>query len=233
MTNLQEHSEYFNPDFRFPGEEFRGIAPVESRYLISNFGRAFSIKRNLILKQVFVTSGYLTVGLMIKAKRVSSLVSRLEAIAFIPNPENKSDVNHINGIKTDNRLPNLEWNTRSENIVHAFKMELSNRNGKPVVGKPINGGENIYFGSCTAAAKFMGISGSYLTYYARNKKVINGYAWAFIDMENKIFTQKIINTESNYFGHWLALSKKPNGVTIHKAIGKTEHIAISKFLELS
>lgn len=55
---------------------------------------------------------------------------RIIAECFVSNPHNKSDINHINGIKTDNRAENLEWCTRSENVIHAYQTGLE----KHVVG---------------------------------------------------------------------------------------------------
>ena len=68
--------------------------------------------------------GYPQVGIVLEKKYKHKSIHRLVAEAFIPNPENKPCINHINGIKNDNRIENLEWCTYYENNIHAVKTGL-------------------------------------------------------------------------------------------------------------
>lgn len=128
-------------------EIWKPVVGYEGYYEVSNYGTIRSLDRQItILKegiapQVFikpgrrlspgVVSGYLRVVLKHADFKLNLLVHRLVAIAFIPNPENKPQVNHIDGNKKNNTLQNLEWCTAKENTLHATQ-----------IGKRTNVGEN-------------------------------------------------------------------------------------------
>lgn len=94
-------------------------------YQVSNFGRVKSIyKKTAHIRKPFLLHSYLAVDLRRYGKRQRPVVHRLVAEAFIPNPDNKPQGNHIDGCKFNNHVSNLEWVTQSENIQHALRTGL-------------------------------------------------------------------------------------------------------------
>lgn len=112
-----------------PVDNYEGLLKVSSFGRIKSIGRkvlnsgtynGFYIKKDMILKQRISKHGYYTVSF----RQKSFLVHRLVTKAFIPNKENKPQVNHIDGNKLNNNLNNLEWCSRLENMRHAFNLGL-------------------------------------------------------------------------------------------------------------
>jgi hypothetical protein len=98
----------------------------DTPYYVTEDGRVFRNGRQL--KFGIGKRGYCNIGLSIFNVLYYFLVHRLVAELYIPNPDNKPEVNHKNGIKSDNRVSNLEWNTRKENQQHSAKV-LKNKVG--------------------------------------------------------------------------------------------------------
>ena len=132
-------------------EIWKEIKGYEGLYQVSNLGRVKSLKRYVnhssnskrivnekLLKPVVDNTKYYVVSLWKKNKHLRPHIHRLVAEAFIPNPQNKPHINHIDGNKLNNCINNLEWCTPRENVVHAYKTGL-NQNHRTINQYDLNG----------------------------------------------------------------------------------------------
>ena len=122
-------------------EIWKDIEGYEGLYQISNLGRVKSLGNNKtrkekILKSSKNTNGYLLVNLHKEGKQKHYYIHRLVVIAFIPNPDNLSQVNHINEDKTDNRVENLEWCDSKYNLNYGTRTEKTQ---KPILQFNLDG----------------------------------------------------------------------------------------------
>ena len=187
------------------------VKGYEGFYQISNLGRVRSVDRfipikfkngNVILRfypSKFLKSfhdkdGYVIYDLIKDKKRIHFRFHRLLAEHFIPNPENKPEVNHINGIKDDNRLENLEWCTKSGNMKHMYNVlgfkgsnygkhltaEHKERIAKHHRKKVLCVELNREFNSNKEAVEWLGLGDTAVTDAIRRNHKAGGYHWKYV-----------------------------------------------------
>ena len=159
----------------FDGESWKEMVGYEDYYLVSNYGRVKTKTRMVnfvdrwgncrpqlrkeIIKKQQLARGYYEVNLFNK----NYTVHRLVAITFIPNPQNKAFVDHINEIKTDNRVQNLRWVTSSENRTNPItfqKMRVIQKTCKPIVILRVDGSFVTEYPTIKGAARGLGVRDS-------------------------------------------------------------------------
>jgi hypothetical protein len=145
------------------------VKDFEGLYEINMNGQIRSChKRNFqkVIASRIDRGGYVATSLTKNGKHNTFLIHRLIGENFIANPNNKKCINHKNGIKTDNRIENLEWVTHSENMKHAYETGLIKKKSRPIIDKCLG---KIY--SCiNEAATVMGIKNSTLKGYLSGQR---------------------------------------------------------------
>jgi|LGVF01.2.fsa_nt_gb hypothetical protein len=129
------------------------------KYRVERNGKIINTETNRCLKLENVRGGYERVALSNNGKVERYFVHRLVAMVYLPNPEFKTQINHKNSIRNDNRVDNLEWCTPSENMKHGYHSGKNNmKYGNEIRKKPViatNSFETLSFNSISDGAKFL------------------------------------------------------------------------------
>lgn len=202
----------FRGDFNM--EEWRDIDGYAGYYQVSNKGRVRSLDRVVKTSEKFggkkkikgkilacsKVEGYPAVALCKDGDEYKEFVHRLVARAFIPNPDNKPEVNHIDADRSNDNVENLEWVTHLENIQHSERLGLRTVNTKKAIDaskKKIIRSDGKVFESIADAGRALGYSsGREVTkVLSGNRKHINGYTFKYFD--NDIDNAEWLESQKN------------------------------------
>ena len=177
--------------------EWKPVVGYEGLYEVSNYGRVKSKytstritdTKNKIMKQKYDTRGYFRVNLTKNGKQKNLLVSRLVAMAFVPNPKNLPMVGHDDDNKENNHVSNLYWTDAAENTAHnglrerffekrrAKMPQIIEKLSEPVIGTNVETGEEIRFKSMQEAQRNGFQSGKISMCCAGKRETHKGYRW--------------------------------------------------------
>lgn len=162
---------------------WRPVVGFESRYLVSDEGTVWSLMRCRLLKPAIDKYGYEKVGLSDGNKVHSRTVHRLVAQAFVPNPDNLPTVNHINEVKTDNRVINLEWASVADNDNHGTRNErMADTKCRLPVEQIFNDGSVVRYKGVKDASRKTGVHRGCIARCCKNtRKTAGGYKWRYAD----------------------------------------------------
>ena len=178
--------------------ETERFAPIEGfpDYQITSHGRVFSLKYGKMkeLKQRKDRNGYMQVVLCKNGKKYGKSVHRLVAQAFIPNPDSKTDTNHVDENKSNNCVSNLEWMSHKENLNHGTRNERASKTlsdgrfkgsnhpySKSVIGFKINGCDIKYYKYMRECEKDGFSQGNISSCCNGRLKSTKGYVWCYAD----------------------------------------------------
>ncbi len=149
-------------------------------YTITQNGEVYNLTTRKKLKES-TNCEYISLCLYKHGNRQDLYIHRLVAKTYIPNPDNFPEVNHINGVKTDNRVENLEWCTRNHNIIHAHKTGLNKGSKRSVLQIEIIDKEDevSIFKSIAEASRSTGVSSGAICTACKKEKKCRGYRWKY------------------------------------------------------
>lgn len=164
-------------------EIWKDIKGYEGLYQVSNTGRVKRVATGRVLKGSKNAGGYITVKLSKHGVTSTKTIHRLVAETFIPKPENKPEINHIDEDKTNNKVDNLEWSTRKENINHGTRTErMGKTRSISIIATNIKTGEVEEFYGTSECARQLGLNTPSITNVLKGRReTVGGYTFKYLN----------------------------------------------------